>query len=234
MRPTPSSLASLTPHVPTGLTGLFTHPLPRPHLLYLYTTTLTRLRHLPDHSVYRQSTEALTNHRLNIVRSVKPPGYQEWAKRAEALLEQHPNLLDGKGIGWQIGEKGQLGDEREQAMEWDGERIVVTPEGTRSQEERAGQVDALTSEDGEGGDETEAEILGQKPEWEPEPSLEKEQVMELEERIGQGLIEEVIRVAQGELKLVDTMLEHKVWEELEEHAPEGLRVTESSGNEKLI
>ena len=80
-------------------------------------------------------------------------------------------------------------------------------------------------------------------------------VMELEERIGQGLIEEVIRVAQGELKLVDTMLEHKVyifalprhrfgirlltvdgnrWEELEEHAPEGLRITESSGNEKLI
>ena len=36
-------------------------------------------------------------------------------------------------------------------------------------------MDALKSEDGEGGDETEAEILGQKPEWEPEPSLEKEQ-----------------------------------------------------------
>lgn len=43
----------------------------------------------------------------------------------------------------------------------------------------------------------------------------------METKIAAGLIEEVINVAQGELELVDTMLENKVWEELEEKpAPE--------------
>ena len=32
-----------------------------------------------------------------------------------------------------------------------------------------------------------------------------------EDRIGGGLIEEVIQVAEGELKLLDTMLESKVY-----------------------
>lgn len=35
-------------------------------------------------------------------------------------------------------------------------------------------------------------------------------VSELEHKIGAGLIEEVIEVAEGELKLVDTMLKAKV------------------------
>lgn len=35
-------------------------------------------------------------------------------------------------------------------------------------------------------------------------------VEELENKIGAGLIEEVIQVAEGELKLVDTMIEHRV------------------------
>ena len=36
-------------------------------------------------------------------------------------------------------------------------------------------------------------------------------VNEMENQIGAGLIEEVIQVAEGELKLVDTMLESKVY-----------------------
>ena len=32
----------------------------------------------------------------------------------------------------------------------------------------------------------------------------------MEEKIGAGLIEEVIQVAEGELQLVNTMVEHKV------------------------
>jgi NADH dehydrogenase (ubiquinone) 1 alpha subcomplex subunit 5 len=39
--------------------------------------------------------------------------------------------------------------------------------------------------------------------------------------LGAGLIEEVIQVAEGEHALVDTMVESKVWEPLEEPAPEG-------------
>jgi NADH dehydrogenase (ubiquinone) 1 alpha subcomplex subunit 5 len=35
-------------------------------------------------------------------------------------------------------------------------------------------------------------------------------VGELENQLGAGLIEEVIQVAQGELKLVDDMIKHKV------------------------
>ena len=36
-------------------------------------------------------------------------------------------------------------------------------------------------------------------------------VSEVESQIGAGLIEEVIEVAEGELKLVDVMAEHKVY-----------------------
>jgi NADH dehydrogenase (ubiquinone) 1 alpha subcomplex subunit 5 len=46
-------------------------------------------------------------------------------------------------------------------------------------------------------------------------------VEDLEQRLGGGLIEEVIQVAEGENQLVDTMIENKVWEDLIEKAPEG-------------
>lgn len=35
-------------------------------------------------------------------------------------------------------------------------------------------------------------------------------IEELENKIGAGLIEEVVQVAEGELKLVDTMIQSKV------------------------
>ena len=37
----------------------------------------------------------------------------------------------------------------------------------------------------------------------------KRRILELENKIGSGLIEEVIQVAEGELKLVDTMVQAK-------------------------
>ncbi|KAL9046428.1 MAG: hypothetical protein Q9214_000732 [Letrouitia sp. 1 TL-2023] len=130
----------LTPHSPTGLTGLFTHPRPRPHLLYLYTTTLSRLALLPPHSIYRQATESLTKHRLDIIRAIKPEGFEEWKKRAEALLEEHPDLLERKReevfqaqIGWT---KREL-DDRDIEAEWDGQgRCAITPFWKGSVEER--------------------------------------------------------------------------------------------------
>lgn len=46
-------------------------------------------------------------------------------------------------------------------------------------------------------------------------------ISDLENKFGAGLIEEVVEVADGELKLAAIMHENKVWEELVEKAPEG-------------
>lgn len=92
MRRTFRLLASVKPAryleagTPTGLTGLYTHPSPRSTLLFLYSTTLDKLKAVPEHSVYRQSVEALTKHRMAIVEGAVPPGYDEWAAKARKLL----------------------------------------------------------------------------------------------------------------------------------------------------
>lgn len=53
---------------PTGLTGIYQHPNPRPALIALYNHTLTVLdTKFPKESVYKQSVEALTRNRLKIV-----------------------------------------------------------------------------------------------------------------------------------------------------------------------
>jgi len=97
--------------------------------------------------------------------------------------------------------------------EWDGEKdLGAELEGTRNTEERRGQS-----------------VLGMKRpgedvktvEWESEPALSLEQVEEIENKIGAGLIEEVVQVAEGELKLVDVMAKARVWEDLEEKPVEG-------------
>ncbi|EDK41954.1 hypothetical protein LELG_00132 [Lodderomyces elongisporus NRRL YB-4239] len=54
--------------IPTGITGLFKHPNPRPALITLYNNQLEILnKQFPKESVYRQSVEALTKNRLKIV-----------------------------------------------------------------------------------------------------------------------------------------------------------------------
>jgi len=78
---------------PTGLTGLFNHPTPRPALLYLYGSTLDKLKAFPEHSVYRKSTEALTKHRMSIIQSIEPEGYEEWAKAAAEKIEKSPEVF---------------------------------------------------------------------------------------------------------------------------------------------
>lgn len=52
---------------PTGLTGLYQHPNPRPALVSLYNNTLKVLQDFPKESVYRQSVEQMTKNRLKIV-----------------------------------------------------------------------------------------------------------------------------------------------------------------------
>lgn len=53
---------------PTGIAGLYQHPNPRPALISLYNHTLKVLNNdFPPESVYRQSVEAMTKNRLQIV-----------------------------------------------------------------------------------------------------------------------------------------------------------------------
>jgi NADH dehydrogenase (ubiquinone) 1 alpha subcomplex subunit 5 len=101
----------LTANNPTGLTGLLTHPAPRSTLLYLYQTTLEKLTQLPEHSIYRRSTESLTKHRLSIVEATKPAGYEEWAQKARDLLKQHPGVFDTATIDESARGVGREGSE---------------------------------------------------------------------------------------------------------------------------
>jgi NADH dehydrogenase (ubiquinone) 1 alpha subcomplex subunit 5 len=52
----------------TGITGLPVHPNPLPELTRTYESTLQLVSSLPPASVYRQSVEALTRRKLNIIR----------------------------------------------------------------------------------------------------------------------------------------------------------------------
>ncbi|PSS25855.1 hypothetical protein M430DRAFT_64358 [Amorphotheca resinae ATCC 22711] len=233
MRRTLRQLAAVKPSryleagAPTGLTGLFTHPSPRPTLLYLYSTTLDKLKQFPENSVYRQSTEAVTKHRMSIVSSVVPEGYAQWAEKAKKILAEHPDVFNTPEGGVEHDEGRHVKETRagqtfvttkvdpeydDTVVEWDGEKGEAELEGVRTTAERKGQRVLGKERPG---------IDTKTVEWEPEPALTAEQIGEIENRIGAGLIEEVIQVAEGELKLADIMLQSKVWEDLEEKPVEG-------------
>lgn len=167
---------------PTGLTGLHTHPSPRSTLLYLYTSTLDKLKAAPEHSVYRQSVEALTRHRLAIVEAAVPPGYEQWAERARRLLREHPERFKvrtparltgadakrveiGGGQAFVLREVPPEVDMRDQ--EWDGE-VDEGPEleGSRTLEERQDLRLIFERTDLGGTDQVQ---------WEPEPQLTADQ-----------------------------------------------------------
>ncbi len=128
---------------PTGLTGLYTHRTPRSTLLYLYNVTLDKLKAVPEHSVYRQSVERITQHRMSIVDSIKPDGYDQWAVRAKQMLEEHPEIFHDSGphrlaqhggSSFVVSEPTKEKDEG--LVDWDGEEVSETLEGPRSAEER--------------------------------------------------------------------------------------------------
>lgn len=146
----------LEPGAPTGLTGLRTHPTPRKTLLYLYSSTLDKLQEIPESSLYRQSTEAITRHRLSIVDNVKPEGYEEWKIKAAKIVAEHPDVFNtptgqtaykggrylketknGRVFITEISE----GPRDDLTEEWDGaEDTTAELEGTRTVQERASQV----------------------------------------------------------------------------------------------
>jgi len=162
MRRTLTNLAAVKPSryleagAPTGLTGLYTHPTPRKALLYLYNSTLEKLQQIPESSLYRQSTEALTRHRLNIVKGVEPEGYKEWKVKADAIIAEHPEVFNtpagesaykgGKYLKEvKNGEvfvtiKGE-GYRDDLTEEWDGvEDTSAELEGIRTEAERRNQI----------------------------------------------------------------------------------------------
>lgn len=195
---------------PTGLTGLYTHSAPRSTLLYLYSSTLEKLgAHFPESSVYRQSTEALTRHRMSIVERVKPAGLSDWQTRVQKIVDEHPEAFRKIPITTQQGTKEfnivwkSSAKEGMQTAEWDDEVPgKSTLEGPRSEEEQKGQVAKMRRDPVE-----EHRVI---PRIEPEPPLSAEQVQEIEGEVGSGLIEEVVQVAEGELELVSKLAEAKV------------------------
>ncbi|KAI9657197.1 MAG: hypothetical protein M1829_006943 [Trizodia sp. TS-e1964] len=87
------AIRTIEPYAPTGLTGLTTHPSPRSTLIFLYSSTLEKLKVLPEQSVYRQSAEAITRNRLKIVESIAPAGLEEWTLQASQLLKETPEAF---------------------------------------------------------------------------------------------------------------------------------------------
>lgn len=181
MRPTTRMLARyLEAGTPTGLTGLWTHATPRSTLLFLYGTTLTKLQKLPESSLYRQSVEAVTKHRLSLVEKHSPPGHAEWEARAKKLVGKDASefrVASGRVDGSEartvkigdkvfvVGRKHEGGDIR--LEEWNGETNEGPElEGARTLEEREDQAlwaERKPLEDHE------------KIEWEDEPQLTADQ-----------------------------------------------------------
>lgn len=216
MRPALRLLASvqkaqfLEAGAPTGLTGLLTHASPRSALLYTYNNTLEKLKFFPEHSVYRQSTEALTRHRLSVIESIKPAGLEEWQSRVQKIVDEHPEAFRKIPIASQSGEKAFNVVWKPQALEgmataeWDDEYVPKKPymEGPGTEEDKK-DMDQHMQRDLRAEN---AKI----PRIEAEPPLSAEQVVDIENQISAGLIEEIIQVAEGENKLADTMVQNKV------------------------
>ncbi|XP_006454374.1 hypothetical protein AGABI2DRAFT_189651 [Agaricus bisporus var. bisporus H97] len=72
----------------TGVTGLAVHPNPLPELIKTYESTISILSSIPQTSVYRQGTEALTRHKLNIVQAVNGDIVEAEKKLNEGQIEE--------------------------------------------------------------------------------------------------------------------------------------------------
>ena len=175
MRSTLRLLATLKPKTltagaPTGLTGLYTHPSPRSALLYLYSSTLDTLSQLPSHSIYRQSTEALTKSRKSTVESVKPDGFDAWLERSRQKIAQDPEKFEKAeniAIADVVGARFvNFTNEDEKEREWDGEQQQPTLEGPRRQPEADynSRIRLRNVKD-----------MQRTIDWEPEPSLSTDQ-----------------------------------------------------------
>jgi NADH dehydrogenase (ubiquinone) 1 alpha subcomplex subunit 5 len=137
---------------PTGLTGLHTHPSPRSTLLYHYTSTLTKLKQVPESSVYRQSVEGLTRHRLRIIEESKPKGWDQWQQTIGAQIADDPEhfhtIANESGVAVMLPKVDNKDYGQNRKAEWDGEKPVSFPEGIKSQAARKKDIKALKGDAG--------------------------------------------------------------------------------------
>lgn len=200
---------------PTGLTGLLTHGSPRSTLLYLYSSTLDKLKEFPEHSVYRQATEALTKQRMQVVESVKPAGLEQWQQRVDPLVLKHPEAIrkiknsssSSNGEYNIVWKERDVGPASEDAEGPDGEArsgaVPAVKEGASWSQEEVDRIARSVRNASAVAEDVLVEI-------EPEPALTRDQIEEIEGKLNAGLIEEVIQVAEAEQELVDVMFKNKV------------------------
>lgn len=169
----------LEPFAPTGLTGLTTHPSPRPTLIYLYTTILQKLQSFPETSAYRQSVEALSRHRLQIVESKKPPGFDEWLERVKKTVGAEPErfaqLQRSDGSFAFAGFQQADGSDIARGEEWDGEGMSATTEGPIRTPQEEAEWDRILEESSSTAENAAHDYYQPAMKWENEPALEAEQ-----------------------------------------------------------
>ncbi|KAI5838729.1 ETC complex I subunit conserved region-domain-containing protein [Morchella snyderi] len=223
--------ARLPPFSPTGLTGLLTHPNPRPTLIALYNHTLTLLARLPAHSVYRQSVENLTRHRLAIISSVQPDGLADYHQQIAALKQQQHSTSPAT-TGTSTADELDIVVKQARLLLDDFAAEHLHADKTIREYHAAEHrrwtyprgAGAAAPAHGETAQPAEAAVVGgggDTPILPVEPPLSAEQVAEVEAQFGGGLIEEVVDQGWAELKLVSAMEEARVWEELEVVPEEG-------------
>lgn len=165
----------LEPNVPTGLTGLTTHPSPRPALIWTYRETLKKVAQLPASSFYRQSVEALTKHRLEIVEAQKPEGYEAWLERVRKHIEANPAAYNKL-----MNEDGSLGSEKahvDRVEVWDGvvTRQDALAEGPNTPAQAEKKAAFLAAETQKVDKEADHGAVATVEDLEVEPPLTKEQ-----------------------------------------------------------
>ncbi|GAA5820513.1 hypothetical protein JCM3770_002281 [Rhodotorula araucariae] len=70
----------------TGITGIPVHPEPLPALVDSYKSTLAILSKIPPSAVYRQSAEAITRERLDVVQRLGQDGSEESIEHVEQAI----------------------------------------------------------------------------------------------------------------------------------------------------
>ena len=110
-------------------------------------------------------------------------------------------------------------DERD--VDWDGAPMWETTMGPKTQQQAEEMVTSFQRDYVDVIDSAHP-VVEREPQWTVEQCvhflpctiplvmLTTIRIEGIEEQLGAGLIEEVVQVAEGELKLLDTMIEHKV------------------------
>lgn len=196
---------------PTGLTGLRTNASPRSTLLYLYHRTLDKLADIPETSLYRQSVEAVTKHRLALVQATKPDGYDAWAAKAKATIEQHPEQFTDNIQPKDVSEKSLWSSSKNNFIaerEWSfleglaldgGKSYYLRPKLIEEVDERVEDAEDLERMDREPPSEEEEEAIASI--MEPGQERAKEQMEQFIKEIAKTKDEDVRNIPEEDLVL---------------------------------